>query len=253
MARLNAPRWLALALVLGPALGCGEDDDRTPPRGVQDNNNMGGAVAAEVATPTPDPFAPQHQAPERRLMGPTEIRETREVEEETTDAERDFAAELRAAIGSPTSCGALGMHTTRVSIRFSAVVTENGIISRGTVSGPAMPATTLACLQTRLQRVRLRGEIENAPITITTSIELEPVAPPPNMEAAPTEPAAPAEVPYGMGAQTIRGPGGRPIEAAGSQMIEAADSQMIEATMGQTISGPSGTGIVGPGGVGIGR
>lgn len=250
MAWLNTPKWLALALVLGPALGC-EDEDRTPPRGVQ-GNNVGNTTAAEVASPAPDPFAPQHQAPERRLMGPTEIRETREVEGETT-TERDFAAELRTAIGSPTSCGALGEHSTRVSIRFTAVVTENGIVTRGTVSGPAMPATTLACLQARLQRVRLRGEIEGAPLTVATSIELEPVAPPPTMEAAPVAPAAPTAAAYGMGAQTIQGPGGRPIEAAGSQMIEAADSQMIEATMGQTISGPSGTGIAGPGGVAIGR
>lgn len=251
MAWLNAPWWLALALVLGPALGCGEDDDRTPPRGVQGSNVS--APTAEVATPTPDPFAPQHEAPERRLMGPMEIRETREVEGETTPAERDFAAELRAAIGSPASCGALGAHTTRVSIRFTAVVTENGIVTRGTVSGPAMPATTLACLQTRLQRVRLPGEIDGAPLSIATSIELEPVAPPPTMEAAPSAPAAPTPAAYGIGAQTIQGPGGRPIEAAGSQMIEAADSQMIEATMGQTISGPSGTGIAGPGGIAIGR
>lgn len=243
MARLNAPWSLALVLVFGPALGCGEDEDRTPPRGVEGRNAAGATVVPEVAAAAVDPFAPQHQAPERRLMGPTEIRETQEVEGETTPGERDFSAELRVALGSPTSCGALGAHTTRVSIRYSAVVTENGIVTRGTVSGPAMPAATLACLQARLQRVRLRGEIENAPITISTTIELDPVAAPPTMEAAPPPPPTPAAAAYGMGAQTIQGPGGRAIEAAGSQMIEA--------TMGQTISGPSGTGIQGPGGVGI--
>lgn len=248
MARRLNPSWgLALVLTLGPTLGCGEDEDRTPPRGVQQTGGPVGEMAPEVAA---EAFVRPHEAPERRLMGPTEIRETRESEEETTPVERDFPSELRAAIGSPTSCGALGAHTTRVSIRFSAVVTENGIVTRGTVSGSAMPPATLACLQTRLERVRLAGDIENAPRTISASIDLDPVAPPPTMEAAPAP--APAVV-YGMGAQTIRGPEGQAIEAAGSQMIEAAGSQMIEATTGQAISGPSGTAIRGSGGVGIGR
>lgn len=222
--------------------GCGEDEDLPPPRGVEGNRVPAGEVSAPAAAVV-DPFAPARQAPERRLMGPTEIREATGNEEEASPEERDYAAELRVAVGSPTSCGPLGDHTTRVTIRFSVVVTENGIVTRGNVSGPAMPAETLACLQGRLQRVRLAGDIEGAPRTISTSIELDPIAAP-TMEQATMEPAA-TPAAYGMGAQTIRGPGGRAIEAAGSQMIEA--------TMGQTISGPGGTTIQGPGGVGIGR
>ena len=215
-----------------------EDDAAPPPRGavgVVGVATMTAQVSSEAAAATREATPP-----ERRFLGPSQVRETVENTAAAEAPERDLGAELRAAIGAPSACGSLGTQTGRFQIQLSITVTENGVVVRGNARGP-IPQGTLDCLTRRLQGVRLRAPIPGAPRVVTASLILEGTAGTPERIVEIAAEGAPST------------PGVQPVEARAGQTIAGPSGETVAGPGAQTINGPSGTAISGPSGVAIGN
>jgi hypothetical protein len=225
-------RGLAVLLLL--TLGCG--DDREPP-----GRGLGRGVAPMAATAAPE------ETPQRRrrrpIPSPSVMEESPSVmagERGAEEApERDYAAELRRIAGDPSSCGELGPATADITIRLSATVTSQGVVTRGSASGP-VPAEVSACLKRRIERGRFRAPVEDAPRHVSASLELAVDEPP----STTTVDDTPVFEPVGVPGRTIEGPSG--------QAIRGPSGNPIGGAMGVEIGGPEGTPIQGPSGIPIG-
>jgi hypothetical protein len=116
-----------------------------------------------------DPFA----APIERQPAAPEAADAPAEEEEP---ERDYAAELRDAVGSPASCLKPRIAEDapdHITISVEATVMNGGNISRSYVTSTGLDAEELECVQRQVSSKRLPSEVEDAPRSVVTSIELE--------------------------------------------------------------------------------
>ncbi len=244
---MNSPFWrYALACLAMNIVGC--EEERPPSaRGAE---QRGGGVYGQAQSD--QPAEDEEDVEEEAPLAPSTPSAAAEEEVPEEPEDRDLDGEFRAALGAPTGCLRASDLTggTRLTLSYRAMVSTTGILTRGSVSGP-VSAEALACLQGRLERVRLRGPIPDAPLAVQTTLIIE--RNDPVEEAAPPETAPPPPPP----GQIIQGPTGQPISgAAGAQPISgAAGAQTITgAPPAQPISGAAGAQpIQGPSGVAIGQ
>jgi hypothetical protein len=123
--------------------------------------------------PGDDPFddRPTPQAPTNDPQGP---QAEQPVEEE--EKKRDLSAELRDALGRPTSCLDLAKAAEaggKLSIRVSAYVAPSGRITRASVSAQGQPDESLRCIEKQALAVRMQEPIEDAPRRVDATIEFE--------------------------------------------------------------------------------
>ncbi|MFK7987811.1 MAG: hypothetical protein AB8I08_17470 [Sandaracinaceae bacterium] len=193
MSRAGAAfRWLvrrapaALLVLCVPALGAGCEEETTAGRA----NTRGPARAAptpssERATPAPIGGFAQRERPRAfptssrraprapegsngRAAADEEARETR------NDADTGLQRALTHAFGDPSSClsdAARDQMGERLQLQVTVRVTGTGRCIDAQVSGGGLPAADLACLTRRAETLRLPGPIEDAPRTVSASIE----------------------------------------------------------------------------------
>jgi len=232
---MSARSQVALLILL--AVGCG-DDREVSGRGLE----RGVPASAEAASMEAAP-SQRRRAP--RAASPTDAPAAAMTSEMTTETpERDYAAELRRIAGDPSSCGELGPATSDITIRLSAMVTSQGVVTRGSANGP-VPAEVQACLQRRIERGRFRAPVEDAPRRVAATIELE-VAEAPSTTTVDTTPMF---EPIGVPGMDIQGPSGMDIQGPSGMDIAGPSGVEIGGPEGTPIQGPSGTPI-GAGGYG---
>jgi len=184
--------WTALlgsALSLG--LGaCGDSEQALPPR--PDFHRAPPTAPPEAAHHTKEVF--HRPAPDLRERpsgrdnpGPLRVTETRELPSMNEQPRRDLSAELRTALGDPSSCipaGAanLPQHAT---LSVTAYVSITGMVTRATASAPGFPAQTATCMARRAESVHLRGPVPDAPRAVSASLELRALPPPPGDAGTP--------------------------------------------------------------------
>ncbi len=224
---------IALGLLLVAALGC--DDDRPPaPRGA----SQGLAGQDPVAAPAPPPTT-RRRRDERSPSPPPSTTMAAEAPAAREEApQRDFEAELRAIAGAPASCGSLGPATAPITIRLSATVTSQGVVTRGSASGN-VPAEVEACLTRRIEHGRFRAPVEDAPRRVSAELRLE-VAEAPSTTTVDTTPMF---EPVGVPGRTIAGPSGMTIRGPSGMAIGGPSGTVIGGPSGTPIQGPSGTPI----------
>ena len=174
---------LAVALLVGCA-----SDERTQapndaPRGVRHQL----PIAEGAAPPPPAQAALPRPAASPKRAEPAHEEEETEAEKE----ERDYSAELLAAVGTPVHCLKQRVKSpdvpSEIRIDINATVVEVGLVTRAYVRSSHLDDEELKCVEEHVSRLRMRGPIEEAPRSISTTfvVELKPAA-------APAAPAAPA-------------------------------------------------------------
>jgi hypothetical protein len=167
-------RRAADVVVLGAvvAMACG------PSKYGDRNEPSSRGPAANEATDAPQTPAPVQ--PERRRRGfddtPTpKPTDTPKNSEEDKAEKRDLGAELQTALGSPVGCletRPANEAPERIVISVNAQVMGSGRVSRANVASSALNPGELECIRKRAESTRLAGPIDDAPLAVTTSIEL---------------------------------------------------------------------------------
>jgi hypothetical protein len=162
----------AMPLLWALACGCGTTDpiapSPPPPRGLP--------KAASTDRPPPKPAAaPGGPEPFRWLDESSAQKPAAPVEASPDAGKRDYEAELRAALGDPSSCLAARTDAgtpSEISIEVEAYVMAPGNISRGYVRSPQLAAEELECIRRRITPLRLRPPIEDAPRAVRATLKL---------------------------------------------------------------------------------
>jgi hypothetical protein len=139
-----------------------------PPRGVA------------RSTAPPEPPAPPASAPaasDAPFQWPNEPPASAPAQpaEPPAKAQRDYAAELLAALGDPTSC--LKPRTgrdapTEIIVELEAHVVGAGSVSRSYVRSTQLDADETECVRKRTSSLRLRTPIDDAPRTVRATLRL---------------------------------------------------------------------------------
>jgi hypothetical protein len=162
--------------VLGAALccllACGSKSDSTAPaspvrmRGAYPDN------AAQPNQPAPAPTAPAvAQAPQ-----PVQAPEPQPDKPAEAPEKRDYSAELLSAVGSPVDClkpRDSADAPPEIRIDLEAHVLDTGSISRGYARSSQLERQELDCVRTRLEGAHLRGPIEEAPRTVSSTLSIK--------------------------------------------------------------------------------
>ena len=218
-------------------MGC-RGEPAQPPPGVR------GALVKEPVEPQ---AAPEEEAsPAAVPLPPVEGSEADAETEEPP--ERDLAAELQQAVGSPTAClrGYRSAVATTIRINVRAIVRPSGVVIEPTASGPDLSPAARACVERMVGNVVLQpldsetSEPVSTSVSATLTANFEPgvvVDDPPPTQRIPRdvvlpEPKLPTIPPSG---EPIDGPKGDPIDGP----------------KGDPIDGPPGIPIQGPPGIPI--
>lgn len=173
---------LLLAVATGHGLtGCGwgEADRSGNTRG---RGQRGQSVLSERATAKPDKRPAEKAFPPPGAAQPTgsnpvaAAQEPQAVAAAEEEKKRDLGQELLAAIGSPTDC--LRPRTgpdvpASISVALEAVVVESGMVTRAYARSSALAPEENECVRKRLAGVSLRGPIEEAPRSVTATLEFK--------------------------------------------------------------------------------
>jgi hypothetical protein len=140
-----------------------------PPRGIPRVTSTDGPPAKPpAAKPTPEPFRWLEETRAAKLDTPSETT--------SPDAgKRDYDAELRTAVGDPSGCltARTGPDIPRqISIEVEAYVMAAGNISRSYVRSPQLAAEELECIRRRIEPLRLRPPIDDAPRSLPPTLRL---------------------------------------------------------------------------------
>jgi hypothetical protein len=126
------------------------------------------AAAEKVAALEPwDPYAGKQAKP---------AEEAKKVAED----ERDYGAELLAALGTPVNCLKTRVGSdapTEIRISLEASVVETGIVTRSDASSAQLDDGEIACVRGRLGGLRLRAPVSGAPRSVRATLELKRQAP----------------------------------------------------------------------------
>ena len=100
--------------------------------------------------------------------------EAQQAEEPQKEAEkRDYSAELKNAIGGPVDClKPRGGPDSPAEIRvdLEAYFLETGAMSRGYARSSQLDEGELQCIRSRLESIRLRAPIDQAPRSVQTTL-----------------------------------------------------------------------------------
>jgi len=167
--------WIGVALCL---IACGDtsapaqDTSQPRPRGVFQGGTdkpTNDTPAAAPAQPQPQPVFPQQQ----QQAEPTKPKP--EAPPEQKPEERDLNAELLAAVGSPVDClkpRQGDSAPTALRIQIDATVVETGLVTRAYVHASDLDAEELQCMTKRVSALRLRAPIDQAPRSLSATLEL---------------------------------------------------------------------------------
>lgn len=166
--------WIAAALCL---IACGgneapaQDTSQPRPRGVFHGETAKPQAEAPSDTPTAQPQAqPVFPEPQAEPAKPKP-----EAEPEQKPEERDLNAELLAAVGSPVDC--LKPRTgdtapTSLRVQIDATVVETGLVTRAYAHSSQLDPEELQCMTKRVSALRLAGPIDQAPRSLSATLEL---------------------------------------------------------------------------------
>ena len=174
---------------------------------------------------------PETRAPQVIVIGTTEA-----------EPERDLAAELKAAVGTPSDCVrdfvASGPTTIRISI--SAIVRLTGMIIEPSAYGSGLSEAARKCIEDRVGNIVLKPLDDAVSKAVSIAIEIN-YEPPVIVEVEPSvrEPQLPDVVhPLPKKESLPRGQG-TPIETTPYRPISGSETQPIQAPQGQRrIKGP---------------
>jgi hypothetical protein len=176
--------WASLVFVLATGQGLsacswGDADRAENPRGRGQRRESAlaeRAVASSDGKPAKpsDPF-PSPQAAEPKGSNPVAAAQEAVAAPEEEE-KRDLGKELLAAVGSPTNClrSRTGSDAPQsISIALEAVVVESGMVTRAYARSSALDAEEAECVRKRVAALSLRGPIEEAPRTVTATLEFK--------------------------------------------------------------------------------
>jgi hypothetical protein len=155
------------------------------------------------AAPAQPGNAPAPAAEEAPVAAP-EPAAAAEAEAKEEKKQRDYAAELLAALGTPADC----LHErsgeaapSELKIDIQAYLLDSGFVSRAYARSPLLDEGELQCLSKRAGALRLTAPIEDAPRAVSATLTLQlKAADKPAVADKPgtgTEKAVPAENPAG--------------------------------------------------------
>jgi len=161
-----------MPLLWALACGGGGAEPGAPParprvRGLAKVASTDPPPAKSPAQPTPEPF---------RWLEESEAAKTDAPSEALPDAgKRDYGAELRAAVGDPSSCldARIGADVpSEISIEIEAFVMAAGNVSRGYARSRQLAAEELECIRKRIEPLRFRPPIDDAPRAVRATLRL---------------------------------------------------------------------------------
>jgi hypothetical protein len=162
---------VALCLLACNSNAPAQDTSLARPRGVfqsEATQQPSAAPAAEAQQPqNPEPTTPQPEAEAPKAKPAAAPEEKPE--------ERDLNAELLAAVGTPIDC--LKPRTgesapTSLRIQIDATVVETGLVTRAYAHSSQLDAEELQCMTKRASALRLRAPIDQAPRSLSATLEL---------------------------------------------------------------------------------
>jgi hypothetical protein len=150
---------------------------------------------------------------------------------------RDLAAELRAAVGSPSDCvrDYRPSSATTIRVEIRAVVRATGMIIEPRASGRGLSRNDARCIEERVGAVVLAplGGRVSTPVSTYVDVAYAPpgvheydVAPPPP-PAENVVQALPKKKPIAPSGQPIEGPAPKPIDGPSGQPIEGPEAVPI--------------------------
>ena len=154
--------------------------------------------------------------------------------------QRDLAADLREAVGTPADClqDYRPASVTTIRVEVSAVVRPSGLVIEPSASGPGLSVNDRRCIEERLGAVILEPLTGDASQAVSTylAIRYEPpsakeydVAPPP---------PPPDDVVQPLPKKEPIAPSGKPIEGPAPDAVKGPSGVPIEGPRGVPISGP---------------
>jgi hypothetical protein len=206
-------------------LGCqsGEEPIRGANRGV-DPLPMQQRRVPPPREPVEAPL-PETRAPQVIVIGTTEA-----------EPERDLAAELNAAVGTPSDCvrGFVASGPTTIRINISAIVRLTGMITEPSAYGSGLSEAARKCIEDRVGNIVLKALDDAVSKTVSTVIEInyeppvivegEPSVPEPQLRNVVYPLPKKESLPRGQGTPIEQTPY-RPIGGAATQPIQAQKDQ----------------------------
>jgi hypothetical protein len=197
--------------------------------------------AFEIPKPTFEAAPPTNVRPIIDTPDPAIIDSPELVQEEPTEKpeERDLAAELQRAIGSPTDC-LLDFESstpTKVQIPISAIVRPTGMVIQPTVGGAALSANARQCIEQRVAFVKLQPLDEPLSQSVSTFVVIDYT--PPVIVESDTAPDPDL--------RNVKDPLPKRVEVAPSGVpIQEPTSRPVTEPTSKDPSGPSGKPVKGP-------
>jgi hypothetical protein len=148
-------------------------------------------------TSAQDPAAADENLPESELfLKPREGEAQPEAADPTQAkpgeaAKRDLSDELKQSMAGATSClkPRIGDQAPKsIMVSMTAVVTPTGGVGRSEASSSDLDAQEIACVRRQIESLRFMPPIDNAPLAVTATLQID------QAPAAP-KPAAPAPAP----------------------------------------------------------
>ncbi|MFO0693991.1 MAG: hypothetical protein U0230_10585 [Polyangiales bacterium] len=165
---------------------------------------------------------------------------------------RDYAAELRRALGDPSDClGFLAPGTPATTATVDVSLKADGTMDVWNVAGSGLAASASACIRGKVAALRLPGPIDGAPRVLSINVPLQgssvaaPASPPP-VQQVDSRPPLPQGFTWGHQEPGV------PITGPSGQRIEGPAGDRITGPAGDPISGPAGDRPEGPQGIRIG-
>lgn len=228
-------RVIVVAIAVAVWMGC-RGEPAQPPPGVR------GALVKEPVEPQAAPE--EESSPVAVPLPPTQPGGETDPESEEPQ-ERDLAAELQRAVGSPIAClrDYRSPVATTIRINVSAIVRPSGLVIEPTASGPGLSSMARACIERMVGNVVLQplasetSEPVSTSVSATLTTNFEPgvvVADPP------TPPRIPRDVVLPEPKLPTIPPSGEPIQAVPGEPIEGPKGDPIDGPAGIPIQGPPG-------------
>lgn len=199
----------------------------------------GANPGVEPARYAPQPKASREPAEAPR---PEEFREPVDLTEAEDEPERDLAAELKAAVGTPLECvrDYTAVEPTTIRISVTATVRPTGVVIEPGAYGAGLSARARDCIERHLERVALPSLEKPVSETVSTIIEID-YDPPVIVESDPGTPEPRlTNVREPLPKRPDIPPSGRPIQQPTSRWISGGfdGGRPIQEPRSRKVRGP---------------